>query len=140
VRVAWVGDGTNVLVSLAHLAPLLGMDVVAACPRATSRRRHAVELVRDPREAAAAPTCSSRTSGSRSARRRRGAAAARPRAVPPRRGARRARGPDAIVLHCLPAHPGEEITPECSTARARPSGTRREPPPRAKALLALLIG
>ena len=32
VRIAWVGDGTNVLVSLAHLALAVGMDVVAACP------------------------------------------------------------------------------------------------------------
>src|SRR5262249_30906424 len=32
VRVAWVGDGTNVLVSLAHIAKLTGMEVVAACP------------------------------------------------------------------------------------------------------------
>ena len=30
--IAWVGDGTNVLVSLAQLAKLTGMEVVAACP------------------------------------------------------------------------------------------------------------
>ena len=32
VRVAWVGDGSNVLVSLAALGLLLGYEVVAACP------------------------------------------------------------------------------------------------------------
>src|SRR3954470_7932593 len=32
VRVAWVGDGSNVLVSLAALGGLLGFDVVAASP------------------------------------------------------------------------------------------------------------
>src|SRR5205085_4905216 len=32
VRVAWVGDGTNVLVSLAALGDLLGFEVVAASP------------------------------------------------------------------------------------------------------------
>ena len=32
VRVAWVGDGSNVLVSLAALGDLLGYEVVAACP------------------------------------------------------------------------------------------------------------
>ncbi|HUJ54593.1 MAG TPA: hypothetical protein VLW49_01250, partial [Gaiellaceae bacterium] len=32
VRVAWVGDGSNVLVSLAALGELLGYEVVAACP------------------------------------------------------------------------------------------------------------
>ncbi len=70
VRIGWVGDGTNVLVSLAELASLIGMEVVAACPEgyepasgtpvsscATRARRRT------------APTCSSPTSGSRSARR-----------------------------------------------------------------------
>ena len=32
VRVAWVGDGSNVLVSLAALGELLGYEVVSACP------------------------------------------------------------------------------------------------------------
>ena len=32
VRVAWVGDGSNVLVSLASLGALLGYEVAAACP------------------------------------------------------------------------------------------------------------
>ena len=32
VRVAWVGDGSNVLVSLAELGKLLGFEVVAASP------------------------------------------------------------------------------------------------------------
>ena len=32
VRVAWVGDGSNVLVSLAALGKLLGYQVVSACP------------------------------------------------------------------------------------------------------------
>ena len=32
VRVAWVGDGSNVLTSLAALGELLGYEVVAACP------------------------------------------------------------------------------------------------------------
>ena len=53
VRVAWVGDGTNVLVSLAHLASLVGMEVVAACPEGYDPPAGTpLELVRDPREAA----------------------------------------------------------------------------------------
>ena len=32
LRVAWVGDGSNVLISLAALGDLLGYEVVAACP------------------------------------------------------------------------------------------------------------
>src|SRR5207237_529504 len=52
VRVAWVGDGTNVLVSLAALARLVGMHVVAACPDGYEPLSDNLSLVRDPREAA----------------------------------------------------------------------------------------
>src|SRR5436305_4082328 len=51
VRVAWVGDGSNVLVSLVELGKLLGYEVVAACPE--GYEAPGVETVRDPREAAA---------------------------------------------------------------------------------------
>ena len=52
VRIAWVGDGTNVLVSLAELAAMVGMDVVAACPEGYDPASENLTLVRDPREAA----------------------------------------------------------------------------------------
>src|SRR5206468_6434942 len=48
-RVAWVGDGSNVLVSLAALGELLGYEVVAACP--DGYEASGVLSVRDPREA-----------------------------------------------------------------------------------------
>src|SRR4051794_1315928 len=48
VRVAWVGDGSNVLVSLAALGKLLGYQVVAASP--DGYEAEGVETVRDPRE------------------------------------------------------------------------------------------
>src|SRR3954454_5968845 len=54
VRVAWVGDGSNVLVSLAALGELLGYEVVAACPDGYEPRKnvlHGLRIVRDPREA-----------------------------------------------------------------------------------------
>src|SRR5206468_10869414 len=50
VRVAWFGDGTNVLVSLAALGGLLGFEVVAASP--PGYEAAGVETVRDPREIA----------------------------------------------------------------------------------------
>ena len=54
VRIAWVGDGTNVLVSLAQIAKLTGMEVVAACPEGYDPPAGTpLTLVRDPREAAA---------------------------------------------------------------------------------------
>src|SRR3954452_9650184 len=46
VCVAWVGDGSNVLVSLAALGELLGFDVVAASPK--GYEAPGVETVRDP--------------------------------------------------------------------------------------------
>src|SRR5581483_7047322 len=52
VRIGWVGDGTNVLDSLADLASLLGADVVAACPQGYEPASENLTLARDPREAA----------------------------------------------------------------------------------------
>src|SRR3954447_24124384 len=52
VRIGWVGDGTNVLDSLAELATLLGAEVVAACPEGYEPASECLTLVRDPREAA----------------------------------------------------------------------------------------
>ncbi len=54
VRIGWVGDGTNVLDSLAELATLLGAEVVAACPPGYEPASTSLSLVRDPREAARA--------------------------------------------------------------------------------------
>src|SRR5690242_18183779 len=53
VRVAWLGDGSNVLVSLAALGELLGYEVVAACPAGYDPvgANLALTVVRDPREA-----------------------------------------------------------------------------------------
>src|SRR5207302_8993862 len=54
VRVAWVGDGSNVLVSLAALGDLLGYEVVAAVPDGYEPRTAAAQglrVVRDPRAA-----------------------------------------------------------------------------------------
>src|SRR6476646_237385 len=50
VRVAWVGDGSNVCNSLARLGLLLGYEVIAACPEGYEPAVD-VHLVRDPREA-----------------------------------------------------------------------------------------
>ena len=53
VRVGWVGDGTNVLVSLAQIAALTGMEVTAACPEGYDPPAGTpLTLVRDPAEAA----------------------------------------------------------------------------------------
>jgi ornithine carbamoyltransferase len=113
VRVAWVGDGTNVLVSLAHLAKLTGIEVVAACPEGYEPPAGTpLEIVRDPREAAAGAdvlvTDIWVSLGQEEERER------RIRDLEPYRldeALVDLASPEAIVLHCLPAHPGEEVTP-----------------------------
>ena len=111
VRVAWVGDGSNVLVSLAALGGLLGYEVVAACPEGYEAA--GVETVRDPREAVAgADVVVTDTWISMGQEHER---ATRLLDLEPYRvdGALLAHAsPDAFVMHCLPAHAGEEISAE----------------------------
>jgi ornithine carbamoyltransferase len=113
VKVAWVGDGTNVLVSLAEIAKLTGMEVVAACPEGYHPPPGTpLQLVSDPREAAAGAdvlvTDIWVSLGQEESRERR-LADLEPYRLDEALVA--LAGPEAIVLHCLPAHPGEEITP-----------------------------
>jgi ornithine carbamoyltransferase len=125
LRLAYVGDGNNVAASLMVLGAKAGIDVVVAAPPELAPAAAAVELatagaegsgratvVTDPREAAAgahavyADVWVSMGDDP-------GEAAARRAALGPYRvddallGSAR---DDAIALHCLPAHPGEEIT------------------------------
>jgi ornithine carbamoyltransferase len=142
VRIGWVGDGTNVLDSLADLAALLGGEVVAACPEGYDPASNNLLLVRDPREAAAGAdvlvTDIWVSLGQEDGRER------RLRDLEPYRLDERLlaeAAPNAIVLHCLPAHPGEEITP--GALYGGQSAVWDEAENRLhvqKALLALLIG
>jgi ornithine carbamoyltransferase len=109
VRVAWLGDGSNVCVSLARLAPMLGLELVVAAP-AGYEPAVAVDVVRDPREAVAGAdvlvTDTWVSMGDEDG------ASRRHRDLEPYRvdaSLLALAEPGAIVLHCLPAHPGEEI-------------------------------
>jgi ornithine carbamoyltransferase len=110
-RIAWVGDGSNVLTSLAALGELLGYEVVAACPPGYESDSLATVTVRDPREAVAgADVVVTDTWISMGQEHER---AKRLRDLEPYRLddallALAAR--DAFIMHCLPAHPGEEIS------------------------------
>ncbi len=109
VRVAWVGDGSNVLVSLAALGELLGYEVVSACP--PGYEAPGVKNVVQPSEAVAGAnvvvTDTWISMGQEHER------ATRLRDLEPYRldtTLLSFAAPDAFVMHCLPAHAGEEIT------------------------------
>jgi ornithine carbamoyltransferase len=110
VKVAWVGDGSNVLTSLAELGRLLGYEVVAACPPGYESNS-LLPATRDAREAVAGAdvvvTDTWISMGQEHERAR------RLHDLEPYRlddTLLALASPDAFVMHCLPAHPGEEIT------------------------------
>jgi ornithine carbamoyltransferase len=111
VKVAWVGDGSNVLVSLAELGKLLGYEVVAATPPGYEPPSDSLLLTHDPREAVAgADVVVTDTWISMGQEHER---VQRLLDLEPFRlddALLRLAAKDAFVMHCLPAHPGEEIT------------------------------
>jgi len=110
LRVAWVGDGNNVCLSLAEACALFGAELVCAAPPGYEPDDASISVVRDPREAVAGAhvvaTDVWTSMGQEDER------ATRLRAFAGYTvddGLLALADPDAIVLHCLPAHPGEEI-------------------------------
>jgi ornithine carbamoyltransferase len=113
-RLAYVGDGNNVARSLTIAGELAGVEVVVAAPPGYQLEEgHEAKLTADPRDAAAgadaiyADVWVSMGDEQDAARRRADLAPFRIDA-----DLLAAAKDDAIVLHCLPAHPGEEITAE----------------------------
>ena len=123
VRLAYVGDGNNVCVSLMHMAALFRLEFVAAAPagyeppvqavEAALRAGGSVRLTHDPRAAAAGADVlytdvwtSMGQEAEREERLKRFAAFQ----VNGKLLSKAA--PHCKVLHCLPAHRGEEVTDE----------------------------
>jgi len=127
LKLAWVGDGNNVLTSLLFGASKVGMDVSVATPRGYEPRAEVaeaafhiaresgneIEIGYDPRAAVQGAdviytdTWTSMGQEAESAQRR--------KVFPPYQvnAALLAQADEeAIVMHCLPAHRGEEITDE----------------------------
>jgi ornithine carbamoyltransferase len=151
VRVAWLGDGNNVCSSLMVMCAKLGMEFVAATPPGYEPPSTSIEaaraaggspsLVADPREAVAGANVlctdvwTSMGQEEERERRRHDLAAHRIDAA-----VLDAAAPGAIVLHCLPAHVGEEITedvlygPRCAAWDQAENRLHSE-----KALLALIV-
>ncbi len=112
LRLAYVGDGNNVARSLAIVGELAGVEVVVAAPPGYQLEEgHGVKLTGDPRAAAdgsdALYTDVWVSMGDEAEAERRRADLAPFRLDGDLLSAAK---DGAIVLHCLPAHPGEEIT------------------------------
>jgi ornithine carbamoyltransferase len=127
LRVAWVGDGNNMANSWINAAGLLGFELCLAVPvgydpnpeiLAAAQATSQVTLVRDPREAVrgahavCTDTWTSMGQEDDSADRLRVFA---PYQVSEQLMAEAS--PEAVFLHCLPAHRGEEVTTEVMDGR-----------------------
>ncbi len=114
LRLAYVGDGNNVARSLAIAGELTGMEVVIATPPGYRLEEgHGAKLTDDPRAAASGADAIYTdvwvSMGDEAEADRRRADLA-PFGVDA--DLLSAAADRAVVLHCLPAHPGEEITAE----------------------------
>ena len=119
LKVAWLGDGNNVLVSLMEAAGLMQFDVVAACPQGYQPPEADVALGRG--RARVVGTAAEAVEGADvivtdtwismgQDHAETKLAAMMPYQVTADLMA--AAKPDARFLHCLPAHRGEEVTAE----------------------------
>ena len=120
-RLAWIGDGNNVCHSVLLLGARLGMDIIVATPpgyepdarvvESCRRRGGKVALTSDAREAAEGAdvvyTDVWISMGQEAERERRHEAFQRYQV---NETLLRFAAPKALVMHCLPAHRGEEIT------------------------------
>ncbi len=121
MRLAWIGDGNNVCHSVIQLGALLGASIVVACPPGfepdprvvdTARRRGGrIEITEDARRAATGAdviyTDVWTSMGQEAERARRQEAFGRYQINETIVGFAK---PAVLVMHCLPAHRGEEIT------------------------------
>ena len=110
IRLAYVGDGNNVANSLLEAGALAGMEVVVACPPGYEPEVGG-HVTHDPREAvtgAHAVYTDVWVSMGDEAEQAARDAAFRPYQVDEELLA--LARPDAIFLHCLPAHRGQEVT------------------------------
>lgn len=117
LKVAWLGDGNNVLASIAEAAGLMHFDVVAACPQGFQPSEEDLALGKGRARCVASPheavegadvivTDTWISMGQAHAETK--LDAMMPYQVTPALMA--SARPDAVFLHCLPAHRGEEVT------------------------------
>jgi ornithine carbamoyltransferase len=127
LKVAYVGDGNNVCHSLLNAAAVLGMEMIVACPKGyepdpkvmnmvyedAKKSKAIINIISDPVDAVAAAdvvyTDVWTSMGQEKEKSKRLKAFKKYQVNSDLlRGAKK----DVIVMHCLPAHRGEEITDE----------------------------
>jgi ornithine carbamoyltransferase len=131
-KIAYVGDGNNMAHSLLFGAAKVGMDVAVASPAAYSVKPHYVELARqdaaaagtrielteDPRQAVAgASAVYTDVWASMGQETEAGERLQAFRGFQVDAALMAAALPEAVFLHCLPAHRGEEVTAEVADGR-----------------------
>ena len=124
LKIVWVGDGNNVAHSWINAASIIGLDLTLACPehyrpkegiieKARSTNKGSIRLTSDPIEAVCnadviySDVWASMGQESESNKRKK---VFQPYQL--NRSLIENARKDAIVMHCLPAHRGEEITEE----------------------------
>jgi ornithine carbamoyltransferase len=123
LRYAWIGDGNNMANSWIEAAGLLGLELCLACPEGYDPDRSVLEkalsrggrvrIVRDPSEAAkGAHVVSTDVFASMGQEKEASARLAAFRGFSVTRELLGSAAPSVTVLHCLPAHRGEEIEAE----------------------------
>ena|SRR5687768_13344774 len=119
-KVAWIGDGNNMANSWINAAYRLGFELVLACPEgydpdptilARAQREAKVTLTRDPNEAATgAHVVNTDVWASMGQEEEQDAREKAFRGFTVDATLMKRAAPNAIFLHCLPAHRGEEVT------------------------------
>ena len=119
-KIAWIGDGNNMANSWLDAAYRLGFDLALACPEgydpdpdllARAKTAANVTLHRDPREAAAgAHVVNTDVWASMGQEEEQNARARSFTGFTVDAKLMQAAAPDAIFMHCLPAHRGEEVS------------------------------
>jgi ornithine carbamoyltransferase len=122
-KVAWIGDGNNMANSWINAAAILDFELMLACPEGFEPDRDILDaalkdgakvaVVRDPNEAAKGSVAVNTDVWASMGREEE--AGIRKKAFVRYKvddALMDAAGPDAVFMHCLPAHRGEEVTEE----------------------------